>query len=54
MKQTSAKDWADSVSGVVGGKAGGKGATSQGIGTNPEKLEDGVEAARAYLEKLGI
>jgi len=54
MKQTSAKDWADSVSGAVGGKAGGKGATSQGIGTSPEKLEDGLEAARVYLEKLGI
>jgi len=38
----------------VGGKAGGKGATSTGNGTKPEKVDEAVEAARRYLEKFSV
>ena len=39
---------------VLGGKAGGKGAMSVGNGTNPDKADDGVEAARKWIEKFSI
>jgi alanyl-tRNA synthetase len=38
----------------VGGKAGGKGPTSLGSGTSPDKVDDGVEVARQFLEKFKI
>ncbi|OCK81245.1 alanyl-tRNA synthetase [Lepidopterella palustris CBS 459.81] len=50
----SAADWSKHVAAVVGGKAGGKGATSVGQGTNPEKVHEGVEEARKYLEKFKL
>lgn len=50
----SAGDWAKVVSDIVGGKAGGKGATSTGNGTKPEKVDEAVEAARQYLEKFSL
>jgi len=39
---------------VVGGAAGGKGATSVGNGTNPEKVDEAVEAATKYLEQFHL
>jgi len=53
-KQTTAQDWASAVSKVVGGKAGGKGPTTQGVGLNPAKADEGVEAARKYLEQFQL
>lgn len=50
----SATEWTNAVSSVVGGKAGGKGATSVGSGTAPEKVDEALEAATKYLEKFGI
>ncbi|KAJ9648605.1 Alanine--tRNA ligase [Coniosporium tulheliwenetii] len=50
----SASDWASQVASVVGGKAGGKGATSVGQGTNADRVDEGVELARKYLEKFRI
>ena len=50
----SASEWANAVSGVVGGAAGGKGSTSVGNGTNPEKVDEAVEAATKYLEKFHL
>ncbi|KAL9018924.1 MAG: hypothetical protein Q9185_003758 [Variospora sp. 1 TL-2023] len=50
----SATEWADAVSGVVGGKAGGKGATSIGNGTEPGKVDEAVEVARKYLESFKL
>ncbi|KAI4288211.1 MAG: hypothetical protein L6R35_002524 [Caloplaca aegaea] len=50
----SATEWADAVSGVVGGKAGGKGATSIGNGTEPGKVDEAVEVARKYLESFQL
>ena len=49
-----AAEWTNEVSGIVGGKAGGKGATSLGNGTKPEKVDEAVEAARKFLEKFEL
>jgi alanyl-tRNA synthetase len=49
--EVTASNWANAVAGVVGGKAGGKGATSVGNGTDTKKVEDGVEEARQWIEK---
>ena len=47
-------DWSNTVVGVIGGKAGGKQNTTIGSGTNPDKIDEGVELATKYLEKLSI
>ncbi|KAI4163787.1 MAG: hypothetical protein LQ342_002560 [Letrouitia transgressa] len=49
-----AAEWASTVSSIVGGKAGGKGATSIGNGTEPSKVEEALDAAVKYLEKFKI
>lgn len=49
-----ASEWAGAVSVAVGGKAGGKGPTCVGNGTNPDKIDEGVELARKYLEKFQL
>jgi alanyl-tRNA synthetase len=49
-----AADWSSEVIKAVGGKAGGKGATSVGSGTNVEQIDEGVELAMKHLEKLKI
>lgn len=53
-KGADASKWTNSVSEVVGGKSGGKGATSMGQGTNVDKVDEAVEAARKYLEDLKL
>ncbi|CAZ84019.1 unnamed protein product [Tuber melanosporum] len=53
-KQLSAKDLADSISQIVGGKAGGKGATSQGIGNKVDKVGEAVDAAAKALQQLNL
>ncbi|KAF2459729.1 tRNA synthetases class II (A)-domain-containing protein [Lineolata rhizophorae] len=50
----SASEWAGAVAAAVGGKAGGKGPTSIGSGTNPDRLDEGLELARKYLEKFEL
>ena len=50
----SASDWAAAISGVVGGKAGGKAPTSIGNGTSPEKVDEAVSAAEEYLRKFHL
>ncbi|KAL9103230.1 MAG: hypothetical protein Q9163_001717 [Psora crenata] len=50
----SASEWTNSISSILGGKAGGKGATSLGHGTNPEKVDEAVEAATTYLAKFSL
>lgn len=43
------------MSEVVGGRSGGKEPTRQGQGTQPEKIDDGVETATKWLdEKLKL
>lgn len=49
-----ANEWAVQVAKAVGGKPGGKGATSMGSGTETTKVEDGIVAARSYLRSLKI
>lgn len=46
--------WSAAVAGALGGKAGGKGATSVGNGTNPDKADEGVEIARQWIENFSI
>ena len=53
-KGADAPAWANEIAGVLGGKAGGKGATSLGQGTQPENVDQAVELATKYLEKLGL
>ena len=53
-KGVDANKWAGEVAGLVGGKAGGKGATCLGQGTQPEKVDEAVEKARKYLERLSL
>lgn len=50
----SATDWSGTVTGVVGGRAGGKDASSTGSGTDPSKMDEAVEAATKYLEKFTL
>ncbi len=50
----SASDWAAVVSGAVGGKAGGKGPTSIGNGTNPDKVDEALSLATEYLSKFKL
>lgn len=50
----SAAEWANTISGVVGGKAGGKAPTSIGNGTSPEKVNEAVREAEEYLRKLKL
>lgn len=50
-----AEHWAASVSEIVGGRSGGKEPSRQGQGTNPEKIDEGVETATKWLnEKLKL
>ena len=53
-KGASAMDWAAAVSSVVGGKAGGKEPTVLGNGTEPQKVDEALEAAAKYLEKFTL
>lgn len=49
-----ASDWANSVAKAVGGKAGGKGPTSVGNGTEVDKIDEGLELATKYLEQFKL
>lgn len=40
--------------GIVGGKAGVKGTTAQGNGTEITKVDEALKAATEYLEKFKI
>ncbi|KAK3675652.1 Alanine--tRNA ligase [Recurvomyces mirabilis] len=53
-KGVDAGKWAGTVAEVVGGKAGGKGGTCLGQGTQVERVEEAVEVARRYLEELKV
>ena len=50
-----AEQWASSVTGVIGGRSGGKEPSRQGQGTKPEAIDEGVETAIKWLdEKLKL
>lgn len=50
----SANNWAGAVSGVVGGRAGGKAPVSIGNGTEVSKVDEALEAATKYLEQFKL
>jgi len=51
-KEFDAKTWSSSVAGLLGGKAGGKDDSAQGIGTEISKLEDALQVARSSFPAL--
>ena len=53
-KGASATDWSGKISEVVGGKAGGKGATSIGNGVHSDKVNEAIDAATEYLSKFSL
>ena len=53
-KGADASKWSNAVAGAVGGKAGGKGATSLGQGNQADKVDEALALATKYLEDLGI
>ncbi|KAI9687264.1 MAG: Alanine--tRNA ligase [Bathelium mastoideum] len=50
----SASAWTAAVSSVIGGKAGGKGPVSVGNGIHVDKIDEGLESARKYLEQFKL
>ncbi|KAI9842265.1 MAG: Alanine--tRNA ligase [Thelocarpon superellum] len=51
----SAVEWATTVAGIVGGKAGGKGSSCQGVGQHVDKLDEAVALAEKWItEKLHL
>ncbi|MEO1129938.1 MAG: DHHA1 domain-containing protein, partial [Planctomycetota bacterium] len=50
-KGLKAGDWVRETSAVVGGKGGGRPDAAQGGGTEPEKLADALERARAFASE---
>ncbi|KAF8920001.1 tRNA synthetases class II (A)-domain-containing protein [Mucidula mucida] len=48
-KGADAREWAAKVSEVLGGKAGGKEETSQGVGSNVARVQEAVTIAKEYL-----
>ncbi|KAJ7594826.1 tRNA synthetases class II (A)-domain-containing protein [Mycena floridula] len=47
-----ARTWASTVTDILGGKAGGKEDSAQGLGVEVSKLSEAVAAANQYLENL--
>ncbi|KAJ3798631.1 tRNA synthetases class II (A)-domain-containing protein [Lentinula aff. detonsa] len=51
-KGADARTWAARVTEITGGKAGGKVDSAQGVGDNPARVMEAVNAAKAYLSSL--
>ncbi|KAE9401641.1 hypothetical protein BT96DRAFT_956506 [Gymnopus androsaceus JB14] len=51
-KGADARTWASKVTDIIGGKAGGKEDSAQGVGSYPLKVQEGMIAAKAYLSSL--
>ncbi|KAJ2922012.1 hypothetical protein H1R20_g15075, partial [Candolleomyces eurysporus] len=51
-KGADARDWASKVTDLIAGKAGGKEDSAQGVGTEVDKLDDAVAAARQYIQQF--
>ncbi|KAF8967816.1 tRNA synthetases class II (A)-domain-containing protein [Flammula alnicola] len=52
LKGADARTWASKVTDVVGGKAGGKEDSAQGVGLDDQKAEEALAAARQYLSSV--
>ncbi|KAL5507592.1 ALA1 [Sanghuangporus vaninii] len=48
-----AKVWANAVSEVLGGKAGGKDEGAQGVGVNVDKVDEALNVAKELFSKVG-
>ncbi|EAU91282.2 tRNA synthetase class II [Coprinopsis cinerea okayama7 len=46
-----ARQWAAKVTDLIGGKAGGKEESAQGVGSEASKLQEAIAAARQHVEK---
>ncbi|KAK2812502.1 hypothetical protein FQN49_008365 [Arthroderma sp. PD_2] len=53
-KGASANEWASAVSGIIGGKAGGKAPVAIGNGTEINKVDEALDEATKYLEKFKL
>ncbi|KAF5389356.1 hypothetical protein D9757_004386 [Collybiopsis confluens] len=51
-KGADARTWATKITDIIGGKAGGKEESAQGIGNDSSRLTDAVNAAKSYLSSL--
>ncbi|KAJ4468279.1 tRNA synthetases class II (A)-domain-containing protein [Lentinula aciculospora] len=51
-KGADARSWAAKVTDIIGGKAGGKEDSAQGVGNYPSKIIEAVNAAREYLSSF--
>ncbi|KAJ6593748.1 tRNA synthetases class II (A)-domain-containing protein [Mycena capillaripes] len=51
-KGADARAWATKVSEVLGGKAGGKDDSAQGVGTNVDKVDEAVGLSKEYLSQF--
>ncbi|KAF9076559.1 tRNA synthetases class II (A)-domain-containing protein [Rhodocollybia butyracea] len=51
-KGADARTWASKVTDIIGGKAGGKEDSAQGVGVHSSKVEEAVNAAKEYLSSL--
>ncbi|KAL0581861.1 Alanine--tRNA ligase [Marasmius crinis-equi] len=51
-KGVDARKWAQEITDILGGKAGGKEDSAQGVGTNVDKVDAAVTAAKEFLSKF--
>lgn len=51
-KGADARKWAEKVTDLISGKAGGKEDSAQGVGTELSKVEEALAAAREYIQGL--
>ncbi|KAI9681003.1 MAG: Alanine--tRNA ligase [Trizodia sp. TS-e1964] len=47
----SASEWSSNIASILGGRSGGKGSTSQGVGLNVSKVADAEAVAEKYISK---
>ena len=52
-KGLDARNWASMVSTILGGRAGGKDDSAQGVGTAINKVEEALKVARDYYMTSG-
>ncbi|KAJ8077100.1 Alanine--tRNA ligase [Marasmius tenuissimus] len=50
-KGVDARKWAQAITDILGGKAGGKEESAQGVGSNVDKVDEAVGAAKEFLTK---
>ncbi|KAJ7647453.1 tRNA synthetases class II (A)-domain-containing protein [Roridomyces roridus] len=51
-KGADARTWSNKVTEILGGKAGGKDDSAQGVGTNADKVDEAVASCKEYLSSF--